>query len=589
MDLAFADLAARLDPGAPEDLHLAAALASRAVGQGHSCLDLAVVDLSAADPSPDFTPLKPEAWARSLAQSRVVGAPGEFAPLILSGHRLYLSRFFEAETRVARALSRLMAPLDPPPDPGRLAEMAKNLDRLFPTTEPGPDWQKTAAAVASLRRLAVISGGPGTGKTRTVARILALWALENPGKPLRVALAAPTGKAAARLAESVARARDELAGLMDPGVLAAIPSTARTLHRLLGVRPLSGFLHNAQNPLAVDAVVVDEASMVDLSMLAALADALPLRARLVLLGDRDQLSSVAPGAVMGDLCPPGRGNAFSQEFARELSLVTGADLAPWSRTDAPAMGDCVVILEKSFRFGPDTAVGRLAVAVNTGDADAAREALETGAPDLTLVPVTGPRSLAAILAEPAVRGFSPYLSVAGPEEAARLFSGFRVLCAVREGPFGVKEANRAAERILSGRGLLAPRGPWYPGRPVLVTQNDYDLGLFNGDTGLYLDGRVHFPGPDGPRSFSPLVLPPHETVFAMTVHKSQGSEFADLLVILPHPPSPAATRQLLYTACTRSRGRLTLVASPAALDSAITTPTLRHSGLADALWEGNRE
>ncbi len=201
-------------------------------------------------------------------------------------------------------------------------------------------------------------------------------------------------------------------------------------------------------------------------------------------------------------------------------------------------------------------------------------------------PLAAPHGVPALLAGPALRGFSPFLSAADPEEAARLFPGFRILCAVREGPFGVREANRAVERILSSHGLLSARGEWYEKRPVMVTQNDYDLQLFNGDTGLFMAGRVHFPAPGATRPFSPLVLPAHETVFAMTVHKSQGSEFDDLLVLLPHPPSPAATRQLLYTAVTRSRGNLTLAASPASLAAAIATPTLRQSGLADAIWGG---
>ncbi|MBW1988073.1 MAG: exodeoxyribonuclease V subunit alpha [Deltaproteobacteria bacterium] len=576
IDLAFADFVRRMDGRDLPEVWLAAALASRAVRQGHSCLDLALASREGIpDPGgPCPAPPSPADWARVLEKSPMVGAPGDERPLVLTGGRLYLHRYLEAEENAAKALSRLLVPAHPQPDPKSLS---RNLRLLFPESQAGPDWQAAAAATAALRRLTVVSGGPGTGKTYTVARILALWALDEHG-PRTVALAAPTGKAAARLAESLLAAKGSLP--LPAAVTDALPAQAATLHRLLEGRPGKGFGRNRANPLAVDAVVVDEASMVDLDLLAALLGALPGNARLVLLGDKDQLSSVAPGAIMGDLCPPGRGNAFSPEFASLLSAATGADFTPFAQKNAPAMADSVVILEKSRRFGG--ALADLARAVRSGDAREAEDILQAGEDGVSFIPLSTPRDLAAALAPLVEEGFAPYLQEEGPKEAAETFSAFRVLCAVRRGPYGTEEANRLAERVLTRKGLLDARKPWYEKRPVMIAENDHDLKLYNGDTGIFADGKVWF----GERTFSPLVLPAHETVFAMTVHKSQGSEFSRAAVVLPED-SPAASRQLLYTAVTRARDGLVVAATRKALTDAVENPVRRTSGLAEALWGRN--
>jgi exodeoxyribonuclease V alpha subunit len=513
-------------------------------------------------------------WLLSLQHSRVVSAPGGRAPLILDAQgRLYLYRYWEYEQKLAAWLRRVATA--PPPILDNVA-LNKQLTHLFGSADVTPDWQRVAALCAVFKPFCVIAGGPGTGKTTTVVKILSVLLHQHPD--LRIELAAPTGKAAARLQESIAQAQ---VGMLEREF------HATTLHRLLGTIPGSPyFRHHCDAPLALDVLVVDEASMVDLALMSKLCAALPAHARLILLGDRDQLASVEAGAVLGDICTAAGDNAFSRAWVQQLAPFTGT-LA--HSEDHHILQDCVVMLRHSHRFRADSGIGRVAMCINNGDSDAVLELLAHYRHDETGELLWHDSSDLEQLRRVIVQGFLPMLHASSTAEAFAAFGRFRVLCAHRHGIFGVREVNRRIERMLEHSGLLQPNTQWYPLRPLLITENDYSLNLFNGDSGIVRyadDGRLRawFAGTGGElRAFLPARLPPHETVFAMTVHKSQGSEFDHVLIYLPDAPSPLLSRELLYTAVTRARQRVVLMGSEASIRQAVNTRSYRWSGLRDAL------
>jgi exodeoxyribonuclease V alpha subunit len=596
LDRHFARFMNRLAGGGSPELELAAALASHATGQGDICVNLrqwARRWNAAAAGSLPMAPPPIGDWLDALRACPVVGRPGERHPLILDRRgRLYLYRYWRYEQRLADDLLRRAGAAAESVDEARLRT---DLDRLFPRHPQlsGPDWQKVAATVAALKRVCVISGGPGTGKTSTVLRILALLTGQTGDRPPRVALAAPTGKAAARLQESIRAARPALE--LEPERLGQIPEEASTLHRLLGGRPDSVyFRHNRDNPLPLDVLVVDEVSMVGLALLAKTVDALPAGARLILLGDKDQLASVEAGAVLGDICA-GAGR-FSPDFRERLAGLTGEAL-PRGREAGSPLVDVIVLLRHSYRFGAGSGIGALARAVNEGKPVAAA-ALLGGEEheDIDWRPLAEPAGLPERLAEPVAAGFAPYLEAvrdgAEPAVVFERFNRFRVLGAVRKGPFGVEALNRLCEAVLHDRGLIDIHRSWYPGRPVMIVRNDYNLRLFNGDIGITLPDpdepermKVFFLGNDGAlRSFAPARLPEHETVHAMTVHKSQGSEFDRVLVVTPNEPSPVLSRELVYTALTRAKRQASFYGTPEVFAAAVERRLRRSSGLRDRLW-----
>jgi len=582
----------------------------------------------------------PEAdlWLAALGSSPLVGDGTGLTPLVLEGAgRLYLWRYWDHERRLAACLRARVGSgrailaegnADSPGFPGTAAihetavdleVLRAGLDRLFDPAPSTADGQRIAAMAAVLGRLTVITGGPGTGKTATVVRILALLveqSLAAGRAPPRALLLAPTGKAAARLSEAVRVSKDRLP--CADAVRAAIPGAASTIHRALGVTAAGAsgaarFRHDAADPLLADVVLVDEASMVDIALMRHLVEAVPPHARLILLGDQDQLASVEAGAVLGDICNAGGAWSHSRAFAAAAADVarTAVDLPPGAPS-ATGIWDHVARLTHSFRFGPASGIGRLARAVNAGDADAALEVLRSDRyPDVTLVAesradrggASAPEEAHAHLRPLVVAGYGPYLAgpmgeggggSPGADPAARLaaLDGFRVLCAHRRGPRGVEGMNAWIEAVLAEAGLLRPVGRFYGGRPVLVTQNDYSVGLFNGDLGLAVPDperpgqhRVCFPGPDGqPRLLPTVRLPAHETAFAMSIHRAQGSEFGAVAVLLPDEPSPLLTRELLYTAVTRARHRVTLFAAEPIVRAAIGRQIERASGLRERLW-----
>ncbi len=603
LDWHFAELIEAQNGATCDALWLAAALVSWRLGQGHVCLSLHAFEpqrwfgSAAAEPHwPDLAD-----WAGQLAHQPMVAVAQAAAPLVLDNERLYLERYWQFESSLAGMLLQRAEPLP-------VAEQALRtaLGRLFPEAVPAtldlfapppePDWQQLACALALRQRFSVISGGPGTGKTTTVVKLLALL-LELAEEQLPVIkLAAPTGKAAARLSESIAGALGRLE--LDEAIRAQMPCRATTLHRLLGAqRDSIEFRHNAENPLHLDVLVVDEASMVDLPLMARLVSALPERARLILLGDKDQLASVEAGSVLGDICQGLDAAAYSESMAHYLGGQTGVGARALQADESvPVIADCLALLRRSYRFDRDSGIGELARAVNRGDVRASETLFEQGFTDIARASIT-PEDYQQLL-EQAVEGYSAYLQrlAAGAPASALLqaFGQFQVLCALREGDFGVDGVNRRIEQLLTQRGLIQPRGQeWYPGRPVIICANDKGLGLANGDVGICISDeqgrrRVAFDLGDGEiRYHLPSRLPAHESVYAMTVHRSQGSEFDRVALLLPPRSNPVITRELIYTAITRAKAYFTLYAHWPVVATAITRRTERDSGLAGRLWQHN--
>jgi exodeoxyribonuclease V alpha subunit len=625
---AFARFVASLGPS-PGPLLLAAMVLSELEGRGHSCLLLA--DLAnepaallglpegewkelAAGVKP--LPKNARGWLTQLAGCEQVWRVGDLdygQPLVLDGDadandaRLYLRRYWRDETVVAssvraRALERQAV------DAGAVRGW---LDVLFASQRASekpdaarPDWQKLACAIALRGKVAIITGGPGTGKTYTVARLLALlFATAPDAARQRIALAAPTGKAAARLKQSIDKALGELAERVGATLplreLTARMGAARTLHSLLGARPDSrAFAHHRGNPLDVDVLIVDEASMVHLEMMASLLDALPPSATLILLGDKDQLASVEAGAVLGDLCHDAQAGNYDEATVDFVRAASGEEIpAGFVRAGGP-LAQQTVMLRHSRRFGGP--IGQLALAVNAGDVDAAGAVLRApGAPEVegagAVRWIEHAQQQHAIAL--ALEGYRPYLRLlAGMPDGAhedwvravlQRFEAFRILCAVREGEWGVEGLNTAIEQRLDQAGLLRRAGDWYVGRPVMVTRNDYATNVFNGDIGLTLADparpgslRVYFREGDKVRSVLATRLRHVETAFAMTVHKSQGSEFAHTVLALPKEGGAVLARELVYTGITRASREFTLLTpSPGVLGEAIGRRTHRASGL----------
>jgi exodeoxyribonuclease V alpha subunit len=662
IDSAFAAQVLRIDASAPAPLLVAAAVLAHMEGRGHTCLSVAelcqppVALLGWPAPAVEGDQGLKALWAHMPATLadwqvalqghspsacvRLADAPDQGQPLVLGGSAdaplLYLRRYAGYEQRVGQSLLlRASEPLAVPEAAAR-----EWLDRFFvPNPEaPNPqahnltDWQKVACAVALRARLSVITGGPGTGKTYTAARLLALLlALHPDGSPLRVALAAPTGKAAARLKQSIDDALTRLPVPADAGLdlsaLIARMGPARTLHSLLGARPdTRQFRHHAANPLDVDVLIVDEASMVHLEMMDALLLALPPTARLVLLGDKDQLASVEAGAVLGDLCQDAAAGRYSAATAQFVQLAAGQTLAAeFVLPDpAPVLAQQTVMLRQSRRF--KGAIGQLALAVNRGDAVAARdvfvgaasgrdglvgdlsrsETAPTGqASALLALQPSSPQAVCALALGAAGKpSYADYLRLmqTGPANQGaevsseshanwvcsvlKAFERFRILCAVHQGDWGTQALNAAVQKALADAGLLQVKGEWYEGRPVMVTRNDAQLGVFNGDVGVVLPNtegkpKVWFLDGEALRSVSVMRLAQVDTAFVMTVHKSQGSEFEHTALVLPPGGAEVLSRELVYTGITRAREQFTLIEAEAGLlEAAIHRPSVRASGLA---------
>ena len=571
-------------------LRMAARATSLDTASGHVCTYLA--DIATADGKLDEHDLR-----NALLASGVVGTPQVpgAQPLILDDDgRVYLHRYFDYERRLARRLRTLSATPS-----GVIGDNVKSLlDRLFAANGKRlgerPDWQKIATALALERPLTVISGGPGTGKTTTVVNVLACALAANPD--CRIRLAAPTGKAAARMLEAIRKSAAQLpAGLGEH-----LPVESFTVHRLLGVLPDGRFRHDKDNLLPIDLLVVDEASMLDLALATRLVEAVPDEARIILLGDKDQLAAVESGAVFSELSADPTLSSACVERLSEVTGIPAARIACAAPIKATPLHDSVVWLAENFRFAKDSGIGRLAVLVNAGEPQSAIDFLRSDSdPALEWIEDAHPLPLATTL-QRVVDEMAGYIEAARADLGNRtaLFDAlgrFRVLCAEREGSRGVIALNQYVgaqfRRLLDHPLDPGGRSDWFPGRPVMVLRNDYVQKLFNGDIGIVLPDvsgtpTVFFPSGDGDfRPVAPLRLPEHETAFATTVHKAQGSEFDQVMLMLPARPNRLATRELLYTAITRSRSGVTIVGGAEVVAKAIVSPTRRYSGLVARLGE----
>lgn len=614
----FAELLCRLagpaDNTALQQLYLAATAASLASSQQNACVDLKSLAQqplsylplqSLLQPTPQLTPqvnaqvnahatspLTPllssypplADWLAGLQQfPQLVGQPGDFTPLVMVGSRLYLYRYWEHEQKLAELLlERASASLP-------LTTTRQALQQLFPSDSGGAplslDYQALACLSALGKRLCLIAGGPGTGKTTTVSKILLLLLQSQPD--LKIVLSAPTGKAAGRMQQAL---KQSLQQLQPPAeLLSALPSEAQTLHRLLGFVPGNPQLrYHVSQPLPADVVIVDEASMIDIALMRRLVEAVRPDARLLLLGDPHQLASVETGSVLGDLCQAFAAQRFSASHWDACSeLLPALNTSRLERSSEPqaSRDDCLVELQVSHRFQAQAGIGRAASCIKKGDAEGLL-ALLNQTPELHWqdTPAHWGRWFAELLES----AWQPYLTAPEPSAALTALSEFVLLSALRQGPYGVEGLNQGMEQALSQAGLLQRRGHWYPRRPVLITENDYRLELYNGDIGVcWQTGRelrVWFQQLDGQlRSFSPMQLGAHETAWALTVHKSQGSEFQRLQLVLPPEPHPLLTRELLYTALTRARQQVGITGPQAVLQAAVKRRIQRASGLVESL------
>ena len=559
---------------------------SMEVRAGHVCFDLTRLQNIEPQIWLELNSPQIDDWIKvlKLASNRhVVSFGDQLAPLMFIENKLYFQRMWLDEGFVAQYFNQTQL------DITTNIDLKQILNQLFTYDSASIDWQKIAVAIALTRKVAIISGGPGTGKTTTVAKILAGIVLNNP--TTRIVSAAPTGKAASRLTESLGRAIEQLSFES-----LNIKTEAVTLHRLLGAKTDNrSFSYNKHNQLHIDVLVIDEASMVDLNMMARIIEALPASARLILLGDKDQLSSVEAGAVFGDLCDF-ISNGYSQLRAHELSRLTGYTI-PIADQPTMAITDSICLLKKSYRFNESSGIGLLANAVKEGQYLNVKKLLaDNTLQDISYYELLSNQTYQAVLND-CVEHYKNYLNAINrSNDIATVLTKFtqcRLLCALREGKFGVEGLNKQIELLLAKHKLirLNHRDQWYIGRPIMILRNSTSLGLYNGDIGITLTAehdssklRVYFPFSDGTiKGFSPYRLPEHETAYAMTIHKSQGSEFDHVNIILPTEFSPLLNRSLLYTAITRAKKAVSIFADAKILERVVKSQIHRESGLVEQI------
>ncbi len=519
-----------------------------------------------------------------IASSPVFGQPGEQRPLIMDRGRLYLHRFYHYELAISEhLLSRCGQQAKTIAD-----EQIATVDRLFPGTEDADkvDMQKIAAIVSSLHPLAIISGGPGTGKTYTVSRILALLLDQHPD--IRVQLTAPTGKAAMRLSQSIIQLSHQLA--IDDATRKMIPQQAVTLHRLLAIDRYSHRPRfNQDNPLDCDLLVVDEASMIDQQMMAMLTDALPDTARLILLGDKDQLSSVEAGSIFADLCGELQHTSFNSHQQQLLQQTWQYSVA--GNQSSHALADQLVVLDKSHRFDESSTIGRLADCINRGQSQDGLHLLSKNQEDGIRWRQVDETDLPGQIKHQVQAVYRKMMGATDIDQAFVLFHQYQILSAVWSGPAGVDNVNRLIEQYLKQDAGIDAGQQYYQGMPLMMTRNVYQYDLYNGDIGIIWPDqdqqlKIWFETGSGEyRVLSLSQLPQHQTAYAMTVHKSQGSEFEHVLMLFPYQEVEVLTRELFYTAITRAAKSVEIWGQADIIERTIERKTLRESGLMQRLQD----
>ena len=599
----FADFICRMDGKNGSDLYLAALLLTDVIAGGHICLNLASCEKQTFQVKDQGSLLSPaiDAWEHSLRLSPVVGRPGEFRPLILDdAHRLYTYRYWNYESKVADRIRDMAGTTIPFPQSFNQETCQELIERLFPESI-SPDGhvskQIIAALIALTRHFCLISGSPGTGKTTAVARILAfLLEVSDATKSFCIALAAPTAKAANRLEESISKIKQVLH--CPEWVKILIPEESSTIHRLLG-SDVDGtsYRYTERNPLPYDIVVVDEASMIDLPLMSHLLEAIPRQCRLILLGDPHQLSSIEAGAILGDIVGPGEKNLYPPDFLDMFRRYTGIHAPASVAQKENVMGNAMVELTRNYRIPDESILGRFKKSVMAGDADDAVHLLESGGDVLTWMEISEPLALKSFVRKEIGKYLNQYLRhvslYADCNEVFQYFDSFRILCTLHGGLLGTVHLNRLVEDYLKDMSDVPPGRFFYPGKALMITNNDYALQLFNGDIGLVLaeENRkegysVCFREPKGAfRKLTTHALPEHETAFAMTVHKSQGSEYDRVFLLLPESDNPILNRELIYTGITRARHSLTICSRKEILSRAISRKMERYSGLTEKIWK----
>ena len=598
-DLQFANHMLRINGADTAELLLAAALVSNRLAQGDTCLALDTVADSSLYKSSELLSVRQKLpavnkWRQILLEQKVVAevidedeteaTEQQLSPLLLDkNNRLYLARYWALERSLIQSIHAMLERPRPEIDKARLRLL---LDTLFKHSDT-PDWQKVSVATACISNFCVITGGPGTGKTYTVAALLS--ALVNLGvNANRIALAAPTGKAAARLTQSI---QNTLAADPEKFSLANTQFEAVTLHSLLGVRfDRVNPYHHKNIPLPHDVIIIDEASMIDLPLMTRTFDAIAPSAKIVLLGDKDQLHSVESGMVLGDLCG-GRTRAELSSSLCDLLGELGINDLPVCAEPGGSISDHIVYLHKSHRVKDGGGIGNLSAAVNAGDADQVLELLQSSSSESLILLPHSAESMTKVLRDYVIPPYAAIAASSSPAEALSKMAETGVLCALRHGSTGAIAINRKVEKLLAEQRIIEPHNVFYDGRPIMITANSRYQGLLNGDHGLLLEDEngklVHFDFEDNNgdrKTVSPSRLPQHETFYAMTIHKSQGSEYSTVVVFLPDVDSPILSRELLYTAITRARERVIIVANEEQLSVCVARRSVRQSGMRDVFW-----
>lgn len=589
VDQAVCTFLADRDPDASDEVLLAAALVSYKYRQGDVCLELQQESLDTL--IQNFEDISMPASAellQKLINSALVGSPGDYKPLILENdERLYFHKLWNYEEELAQNILAKAAKKEHELDNYFPKEM---LDQLFVGSKE-LNWQKVAAVSSLLNSLTVISGGPGTGKTTTVVRILALLYIQakNKGDNLSVALAAPTGKAASRLKLSLSQIKSNFG--LSKEILELMPDDAYTIHQLLGARRhTSKFKYDQDNPLPFDVIIVDEASMIDQALMSKLMNAMLEDTKLILLGDKDQLSSVEAGSVLGNICSVSN-NQITKERAQLLAGVS-QQIPGEHITGKPApLTDNIILLQENYRFKEGSGIAMFSEEIKNGDLENALSILQNPSlSDISLQPISTITELNEMLVQFSEHYMNELANCESISDFFKVYASRGILAAHRKGPYGVEFLNTKIEQHIKRLNNISAYQEWYVGRPVMISNNDYRLGLFNGDIGICRkddsgEYRIYFEKEGAHISLAPSRLRNYDIAYTLTIHKSQGSEFDSVILLLPDSDSRLLSRELLYTGITRARNEVHIVGSEEVLKTAVTREIKRSSGLKHKIWK----